>query len=319
VSRLSFFCEGHPSLEEYMSLASFSRVAVLSSIVAVGFVGVGAVSASAASSCPTGAIPISPTICQVTFTEGRDFTVPAGVTKLTAVLVGGGGGSYVDPRDPELRAAGGAGGVKYVDNVALTGKPIVVTIGAGGDVGGDGEQTFVGTDRAGKGLRGGELVGGTSGSTNPGNERSGTSPYNWAAGGGAQTAAIAGSSAGGLGYLFSEIPGIDADLWPAASNLATAVGTGGAGYQLTPATQNYGDGGSVLGEESGKSGVVIFRFAAMPDVTPTPDVTPAPPAAEIANTGVATTGGLLLPIALIVAGASFVALRSKKLFTLKKS
>jgi hypothetical protein len=312
--RLSFFCEGHPSLEEYMSLASFSRVAVLSSIVAVGFVGVGAIPAQAASSCPTGATLISPTICQITFTEDGTFPVPSGVSKLTAVLVGGGGGAYVF----DGQGAGGGGGVvTYADNLDLSGS-VSVVVGAGGapsEVAGgvsSADSASAPGGFAGTGKPGELPTGGASGANNGANLVADDGGGTGGAGGGAKASPAEKSASAGIGYFFSEIPGVDPALWPASSDRTTAVAAGGFGQIKgepvePPTVANYGDGGSVFdGRQAGTNGVVIFRFAATP-------------AAEIANTGVATTGGLLLPIALIVAGASFVALRSKKLFTLKKS
>jgi hypothetical protein len=92
------------------------------------------------------------TILSSTFTTvGSDtFTVPVGVTKISAVLVGGGGaggGGSVGGNGPGGQGGGG-GGLRYVNDFPVTpGQILALTVGAGGiggfGVGGDGGNSSI--------------------------------------------------------------------------------------------------------------------------------------------------------------------------------
>jgi LPXTG-motif cell wall-anchored protein len=89
-------------------------------------------SAMAAGTCGAGATLISGDICQVTFTSGsHTFTPPAGITKLDALVVGGGGLGYsASASSNEYHSYGGNGGDVKVVSLSVTGA-VSVVVGAG--------------------------------------------------------------------------------------------------------------------------------------------------------------------------------------------
>jgi len=107
----------------------------------------------AATDCGEGT-EVSAGICEKAFTTAGDytFTVPASVSKMSAVLVGGGQGGSADGDVTTFSAyAGGGGGVLFVDSVDISAS-LSITVGAGGgidySVGGD---SSVGSNTAGGG------------------------------------------------------------------------------------------------------------------------------------------------------------------------
>ena len=70
---------------------------------------------------------------QQLFTSTGTFTVPSGVTSISAVCVGGGGGgTYSGSAD----RGGGGGGLRYITTLAVTpGESLSVVVGSGGITG----------------------------------------------------------------------------------------------------------------------------------------------------------------------------------------
>ena len=136
----------------------------------------GATAATAAGECAavTGATLLPGDVCQVVVTADGSVTLPASLGKVSALVIGaGGGGSY--STNFAMAYGGGGGEVVYVDEVAL-GTPIAATIGLGGaadeDSGtaaGDGGDTTFGaeTARGGEGADASHYSGGDSGGGNP--------------------------------------------------------------------------------------------------------------------------------------------------------
>ena len=102
----------------------------------------------AEASCPDGWLPVGDSECELLVLESGDVTMPAGVERVDALVVGGGGGGgganlfdveYVAPEGTFKAYAGGGGGAGEVTVCAgleVTGT-LVATIGLGG-AGGDG-------------------------------------------------------------------------------------------------------------------------------------------------------------------------------------
>jgi hypothetical protein len=278
-------------------------------IVSLGVLGIGAgtllaVAGAAApamaftGSCPTTtptATLVANNVCEVRFTTSGDhtFAVPSGITKLSAVLVGGGGagGHFTSggefPTTTEY--AGGGGDVQYIDSVAIT-HTLAVHVGKGGFAeGGDGEDTTVAASVAKGGIAGSDDF--SAGSTQ-GQSGSGKTPDfcndndNLSIGGGAKTNATGGETVcvPGVGFVLAELSGLSASTdWPAGSFETTAYGNGGSvdGGPVGSTTRgsggsvvsSQGDGGLVVQGQAGSDGLVILRFV------------PAPPKPELAATG----------------------------------
>jgi hypothetical protein len=185
------------------------------------------------------------------------FTVPAGCTSISAVVIGGGGGGGDDTNPDEAGSGGGGGGLAYQASIAVTpGESLTVVVGAGGGSNTAGGQSRISRD-------GTNLVAANGG--NPGQ-----SPDNGNAGGTGGTVVVGTGGAGGAGgattgsntqgsggggaggYSGTGGTGQDGDLSPAST--AGAGGAGGGGGQ------NAGGGGvGILGSGSngaaGASGV----------------------------------------------------------------
>ncbi|MGA1346355.1 MAG: LamG domain-containing protein, partial [Ilumatobacteraceae bacterium] len=194
-----------------------------------------------------------------------NWTVPAGVTEVDALVVGGGGGGGGGNSSFGNAGGGGGGGGVATGSLSLSGEALTVTVGSGGigglggtssgaTFGGEGGQSVV-TQSAttllsavggSGGVRGQYTTGGTGGtggasgspssagasSSNPG----GIGPYRHGGGGGGAL------SAGGNGDL------------TAGDN--TSAGDGGAGTEswLTGELRTYGGGGGG-GSPSGTAGI----------------------------------------------------------------
>ncbi len=280
---------------------AFTRRTWGSSLLVAGMVIPTAAVGGSAFAAPTcgDATLIAPGICEIVMYSSGTFTPPAGVTKLAAVLVrGGGGGDQI-----ATGYAGGGGEVTYVDSVALTG-PLVVTVGAGGTLGAfspaatDGGDTTLNSHTANGGQAGYFQNGGASGNGNAGWNSFSNSP-----GGGAKSAAT--ETTPGSGYVFSDIPSVDAALFPVAADLPWEFGRGGGSDTGTPNAGSGSGGGYSESLEltfDGASGSVTLRFA--PAEEPT-----APDGDELAATGANETALLAAALGLgfIVAGAAIVA------------
>ncbi len=260
-------------------------------------------------------------ICQVTITADGTYTFPASIAKLTAVVVGAGGGAQYYINGYGHGNGGGGGEVVYVDHAAV-GAPLDVTIGLGGPVAGTtdatgsiGGDTSFDTTVAHGGSAG---TAAASGGGNPGSVAiSGGGTSDSGTGGGAAGAATNNFTAG-PGYLLSEIPGVDPALWPSTADDAISYGMGGGNAPSTAPVDpdlSSGQGGAMsLGTPPnavpGADGVVILRFAATePAAVTPPPATPAPDtAAPTDPPALASTGTPSADPALAILGAAGVGL-----------
>lgn len=276
-----------------MTELKISKIATASSIAALATMPVVLMSANAsASSCPTGSTLVAPGVCQIQVTQSETLNLPSGITKLSAVLVGGGGGSV----NSGVQYGGGGGAVTYIDRVATT-APLVITIGAGGDSSLTPNSTGGVTSIAGytaENALGGAAIGNATGGSS-GNGTASTFLSGSGAGG-----ASTSDSQPGPGILPSSIAGVDTTLFPVIAG-EVALGAGGSPSATTAAAANTGDGGN-LGDgtsatQSGGSGEVLLRFAVP---------------VELAHTG--ANAGLIAGIAgaLVTAGGSFMLLAQRR-------
>ncbi len=225
--------------------------------------------AFAAADCGTGT-EVSAGICEQAFTTAGDstFTAPSGVTKVSAIIVGAGGGASAYGSDGAY--GGGGGEVVFVDSVDAS-SPVELTVGEGGGISADfgdasagGDSSFGSTVAVG-GTGGTFTGGGTSGN---GNEGSHVDP-DLGAGGGAGDATT--DCVSGAGLTASEVA-LGSSLFPATSGEAI-FGAGGSCDAITLGsfTGTAGSGGSVSGDfgaataDVGEDGAVIIRWGALPD------------------------------------------------------
>jgi hypothetical protein len=166
-----------------------------------------------------------------TFTSSGTFTVPAGVTKISAVLIGGGGAGGGSGGGSGGNGGGG-GGLRYINDYTVSpGQTIDVTVGSGGvggfgaNAGGDGGNSLI-------------LISGIGIATAFGG-KGGTSNYN----------DIVNAGAGGTGSVISGSIGGASGGSGGRSTLASGAGGGGAGGY----TGVGGTGGSTFG--TGSTGI----------------------------------------------------------------
>jgi hypothetical protein len=224
----------------------------------------------AAADCGEGT-EVSAGICEKAYTTAGDytFTVPASVSKMSAVLVGGGGTGLSDPSAP-MAYGGGGGGVAFVDSVDISG-PISISVGSGAEfiyspddpVFVPGEPTTVGANTAG--------AGGTYPSPISG------SPQNLPGWTPELSLVGSGGGAGGTPTTCAGGPGLAASSVAAGSSLFPALlgelelGQGGSCQGSTPpGAAGPGKGGNAsvgVVSDAGNDGAVILRWAAasLPD------------------------------------------------------
>jgi len=199
-----------------------------------------------------------------TFTTvgSNTFTVPAGVTKISAVLIGGGGaGGGGSPGTPSGTGngaggqGGGGGGLRYVNDFAVTpGQTLTVVVGAGG-VGGTGNGGN-GEDSSITGIA--TAFGGTGGLESNtgipvGAGGSGSGGQGGATGGSGGTATLTTGAGGGGAAGYSGNGGTGGN--GSVSNGGVAGSGGGAGGGAAPTASGSGGGGiGVLGQ--GTSGLL---------------------------------------------------------------
>ena len=219
----------------------------------------GSSAAFAATECGSG-IEVTAGICQQAFTTPGSFTfsAPTGVTKVSAVLVGAGGGASFNV---DLGYAGGGGEVLFVDAVEIS-SPVSFTVGTGGAAGNaadgsNGTDSALGLDVASGGHGGkGDASGGSSGNGNASYYDGGLS----GSGGGAGAAAA--TCNGGVGLAASAVAA-GSSLFPVATG-EPVFGAGGTCVSLgsTPAIPgNGGNAISVSVGDAGRDGAVYFRWA----------------------------------------------------------
>lgn len=185
----------------------------------------------------------------------NSFVVPSGVTSISAVLVGAGGGGHPTWSNP----AGGGGALAYANVPVTPGETLTVTVGAGGVQGGHGGDTLI--------YRGATLLfkaeGGKYGSTSTrAAPVSGLITANGGRGGLCSTSGYGGGGGAG-GYSGDGGDGSYGAVGTSATNGGQGFGgsgAGGTGYQSS--TNGFGGGGGVglLGE--GASGL---NQASLPD------------------------------------------------------
>ena len=199
------------------------------------------------------ATEVLPDICEIQYLETGEytFTAPAGVTKLSAVIVGGGGaretisGNY----------AGGGGAVVYVSQVDAS-APVDVVVGIGAQSSSDaaGGASSVNDDVAAGGFTGSsaDAHGGDSGNGNAGGNVD-------AEGGGGGAGAAGSGSNGGIGLQASAVAN-DSVMWPAVDG-EPYYGSGG---DVQPMVAGYGEAGwgaDGSGQRDyGMDGLVILRW-----------------------------------------------------------
>jgi len=265
-------------------------------LVGVGAVGLGVSGAAApalafAGTCPVtvpAATLVADNVCEVQITAvgASSFTPPTGITKLSAVLVAGGGGAQSQPNQ---YYAGNGGHVVYIDSVP-TGGPVLLTVGAGGTAGAAPTPGGDTTLTAGSATT---ATGGDPGNSSRPSCNDGVANL-WSSGDGARTDQQANCVAG-EGFSLSQLSGLDATLFPAASLGPDVYGNGGTGSVSDPvaAAVGIGTGGSVNSttSEPGTAGLIIFRFAPAPPPKPAlaatgVDVSAAAPAVAAGMLGV---------------------------------
>ena len=196
-----------------------------------------------------GATQVAEGVCEMRYDSAGEhsFTPPEGVAKVSAVLVGAGGGArgmlddvnYDNNFFPAvwMEVYGGGGGeVLYIDDIGPS--EIDIVVGAGGAPEAPGGDTSLGDTSA----DGGEASNGEF-PANSGTGKEGRDVrlvgYDWSptyvyttfidggGGGGAKSAVSENTPAlGGEGYKFSELDSVDAELFPATNDELT-YGTGG--------------------------------------------------------------------------------------------
>jgi hypothetical protein len=279
--------------------------------------------ASSAISCPandptigmTSSTVLNNTVCELVFLPTSSspsqvtWTPPAGVGKVSALIIGGGSAAYegTDFNIIETYAAGGAGEVTYVDDLGTGALGITVGLGqlasdatgsgvitpltiwpGGGETAVVGAQNYIasgggvvtsldntsGDDYAWAGDSGNEFLGGRA--TN-GQKASG-------AGASANGSIGHGDVAGGAGITVAGLLA-DTSLWPHTET--TQYGIGGSWFSnsndliLTQAVQGLGHGGSITwggtaGQQAGANGSVRIRFSLSGSAPVSPPVASVP-------------------------------------------
>ena len=226
----------------------------------------------AAADCGEGT-EVTAGICEKAYTTAGDytFTVPASVSKMSAVLVGGGqgGGVQLFPGGEFLAYGGGGGGVLFVDSVSLS-SPVAISVGAGGaaDFSGGGDTTV------GPYVAGGGFVGDSGALSGSPQENAGflVAP-------GPPAVLFSGGGAGGTPTDCAAGPGVTASSVAAGSSLFPAVlgesvfGQGGSCSGITLTSEpGAGKGGDVFTDgatqsaDAGVDGAVILRWTpGLPD------------------------------------------------------
>jgi hypothetical protein len=286
------------------------RNVLRSSAAAAGVLGMsafgvlaGPLAANAAEECAAttpAATLIAPGICEVRVTASTTTTFPSSIAKLSAVLVGAGGGGYDTGRLNGYAYGGDSGAVTYIDTVPI-GTPVAMTVGVGGAAGllgstsqTAGTATSLGAVTAAGGAPGafpgyaGAGAGGPASGTagivpGPGVTLDSVTAGSTLFPAGLDTTVYA---AGGTGFNDSD---------PAPTSSSTTAGSGGAGYLASASST------------PGENGLIILRFA--PAVVP--DVVPAPAPPVLAATGAETLTGLAAATALLTAGGLVLAARRR--------
>ena len=218
------------------------------------------ISLSSFRGCKLGTITTFDSSYESIFTSSGTFTVPSGVTQVSAVCIGGGGGASGSPGTSLYSGAGGGGGGLAYGTFSVTpGESLTISTGLGGagasgtNPGGDGSDSIISrassavnllvANGGGGGINGGpggtsSSTGGASGSSG-GNERDGggyggsggSSNNNNGGGGGGGAGGYSGNGGnGGIGNS-------------GVGGGGNGGGGGGGGGQSVGGSQNNGGGG----------------------------------------------------------------------------
>ena len=191
---------------------------------------------------------------QQVFTSNGTFTVPTGVTQVSAVVVGGGGGGAGSDGDrDEGNTGGGGGGLAYGTFTVTPGETLTVTVGAGGTSASGDDGTAGGTTTIARGatvlLSGGGGLGGQERSTGAraGGASGGTERDGGGTGGSSGSATDDNSGSGGGGAAgYSGNGGAGGS--NGGSGSAGSGGGGAGGNSATTGTADGGGGVGILGE-----------------------------------------------------------------------
>jgi hypothetical protein len=270
-------------------LKVFKLQRVLSLALLVGFLSSITIPASAADCTPTESTIGSDTVLTFANVGSCDWTVPAGVSSVRALVVAGGGAGGGGWTANYFGNGGGGGEVIDTTLSVNSGSSVSIKVGAGGAATSydtnstsvnNGDTSFFGTTTARAGTSTFDKtsrVGGTSGSLKAG----GTGGSTVVEGGGGGGAGSNGSGRNGGAGVSSNISGTSREYGGGGASMGhngatpqygTATGGGGAPttYSVNvkgtaTATANTGGGGGgdngVAGGGAGGSGVVVVRFA----------------------------------------------------------
>ena len=200
------------------------------------------------------------------FTASGTFTVPSGVTKISAVCIGGGGSGSAPGGGGFAGRGGGGGGLRWSSNISVTpGESLTITVGAGGagvsglfNVGGASNIKRSATTLL--EATGGGYADGGAGTTISGNIGGG----NGGAGGSAASGSSGGGGGGTGGYNGAGGVGVNGisggGTWSAGTNgPATNSGGGAGGLAGTSASIAGTSGGGVgiwgLGADADANGL----------------------------------------------------------------
>lgn len=234
----------------------------LTAITGLGLVAtplIGVASPALAAGCQTtdpAASEVIPGVCEVQFVEAGTFTfsAPSGVAKLSAIVVGAGGG-YVSG-GPDAYAGGG-GEVLFIETVDFS-APVDIEVGLGSD----GSTASGGSSSVNDKVAAGGFSGTHDGGANcfcggySGNGNAGW-PDPVAASGGGAGGAAPDQFSGGPG-LTASAAADDSSMWPAVSG-EDIYGAGG--NMVTPGALAKTPGsGADTGAPVGEDGLVILRW-----------------------------------------------------------
>lgn len=208
---------------------------------------------SAYSAASNSVTPTKVVVGQQAYTTAGTYTwvAPAGVTSVSAVVVGGGGGRI--NWGCEGRAGGGGGALAYKNNISVTpGSSYTVIVGAASPSGTGGTSSFVNTSTV---AAGGGTVGSSAYNGGTGGVVVAGTGYAGGAGGSVGGAAAVRSGAGGAGG-YAGNGGAGGGI---GSNGSAGAGGGGGGGAVSSScypTYKGGNGGGVgiLGQGSNGAG-----------------------------------------------------------------
>jgi hypothetical protein len=173
------------------------------------------------------------------------FTVPAGVTSISVLCIGGGGSGVSGANN---NGGGGGGALAYISSMSVTpGQTYPLVVGNSGQA-----STFNTTLVAGGGGNGGNGVGGAGGTPSG---PAGFIGYSGGAGGTGGTGGVLGGGGGAAGYTSNG--GAGGNLATNAGTSSTSGGGGGGGHTFSGANNYFpaGAGGGV-GIQGTKNGIV---------------------------------------------------------------